>query len=557
MKKEKQLATTVKKNLSSVLTLVSLSCFLASPLIKNELIVFGMRSVGLISGLIALSRKTPEEESYLESEEERLAQKEKELNDRYLSETLELEEWVKSEELRLTTEANRLIEIEKEHAAQLIDNTYAEMEMLEAKIQELQERLHCYQLPRMPHGTSRVEVVAGRLVEFFYQHGILADYQDSWTENEYDLIRVKPRSGAKEQFIKLADELQLELQLDRVPTISIVQGNIQIKVDTRCIDTRVKTDLPKIIEPSEDYLKIAVSKAPSFRINGESGSGKSTLAMNLIATMREELGGCDVTLIDPKYPLSEWDFTPRYKGIEEAFDGLQDAADLVESRLKLARNDKESGKAIRSFKAALYVIDEIDWVITHYGADAANLLRVTLKVGRALNVMILYIGQTPLCSRLKMNRDDFRHSANFYIGENIPAGTDEVVHSTSLKNELESQYTLRQEGNNKFFCLVKYPGKSAFLASLPKPFNQPNSVTVDNVTQSKLEEMEVNFSSSQVKELFTTVNSDKSFNKAEIAKKALQDGVSKSTIIKELWNMPGRQYAEGLALWAHLGLVES
>lgn len=518
--------------------------------------VFGMRSLGLTSGLIALSRKTPEEESYLESEEQRLEQKEKELNDRYLAETLELEEWVKSEETRLASEANRLVEIEKEHAAQLVDDAHAEIEMLEGRNKELQERLLCYQLPKMPHGTSRVEVIAGRIVEFFYQQGILADYVDSWTENEYDLVRVKPRSGAREQFAKLTEELQLELQLDRVPTITLVQGTVQIKVDTRCIDTRVQTEQPKIIEPSEDYLTIAVIKAPSFRINGESGSGKSTLAMNLIATMREELGGCEVTLVDPKYPLSEWDFTPRYKGIEEAFDGLQDAADLVEARLKLARDDKESGKAIRSFKPALYVIDEIDWVITHYGVDAANLLRVTLKVGRALNVMLLYIGQTPLCSRLKMNRDDFRHSANFYIGENIPSGIDEVVHSTSLKQELESQYTLRQEGDNKFFCLVKYPGKSAFIASLPKPFIQSNSETDKVVTASNSERIEVNHGYFEVTPQVTTVTSSKIPSKADIAQKALEEGLSKSTIIKELWGMPGKHYTEGLALWKQLGLSD-
>lgn len=553
---KKQITIVAKKNFTSALTVLSLSCFLASPLIKNELIVFGMRSLGLTSGLVALSRKTPEEECYLQTEEKRLEEKEKELNDRYLAETQELEEWVKSEELRLTAEANRLVEIEREHAAQLIDDAHSEIELFESKCKELQERLLCYQLPKMPHGTSRVEVIAGRIVEFFYQQGILADYVDSWTENEYDLVRVKPRSGAREQFAKLSEELQLELQLDRTPTITIVQGSVQIKVDTRCVDTRVKTDEPKVTEPSENYLTVAVSKAPSFRINGESGSGKSTLANNLIEVMKVELGGCDVTLIDPKYPLSGWEITPRYKGIEEAFDGLKDAADLVESRLKLARDDKESGRAIRTFKPALYVVDEIDWVISHFGVDATNALRVTLKVGRALNVMILYIGQTPLCSRLKMNRDDFRHSANFYIGENVPAGIDEVVHSSSLRHELESQYTLRQEGNNKFFCLVKYPGKSAFIASLPKPFIQPNLETDKVVTSSNSEQMEVNHGYFGVTTEVTPVTSSKSLSKADIAQKALQDGVNKSTIIKELWGMAGKHYTEGLALWTQLGLSE-
>ena len=519
----------MKRKLNTTLTLsgIALTAFLASPLVRNDILSFSMRATGFVAGAVALTRKTEDEESYIEAETKRLERERDEMAQRYLADTEALEQWVDAEKERLTTEANQLVEQGKEEAMRAVDEVLAELEMMEAQKQELQERLHCYQLPKMPHSTSRIEVVAGRIVEFYYQQGILADYVDSWTENEYDLVRVKPRSGAKEQFTKLADELQLQLELERTPTITIAQGSIQIKLDTRTLDTRVKTDEPKVKEAPTNYLAEAVSKAPSFRINGESGSGKSTLAMNLIATMRDELGGCDVTLIDPKYPLSEWDFTPRYKGIEEAYDGLQDAADLVESRLKLAREDKESGRALRSFKPALYVVDEIDWVITHYGADAANLLRVTLKVGRALNVMILYIGQTPLCSRLKMNRDDFRHSANFYLGENVPAGIDEVVHSSALKSELETQYTLRQEGDNKYFCLVKYPGKSAFIASLPKPFIQPN-----------IELQESGTTSSQ----------------RVLAVTALEAGKSKTHIIKEIWGMSGRTYAEGVALWDTMGL---
>lgn len=538
-----------KLNTNTTLTGIALAALLSSPLVRLDVLSLVVRSTGFLAGCVALTRKTEDEQSYIERETERLERERAELNQKYLADTEQLEQWVDSQQERLAAEANLLVVQGKEDAMRAVDEVLAELETTEALNRELRERLHCYQLPKMPSGTSRVEVIAGRIVDFFYQQGILADYVDSWTENEYDLVRVKPRSGAKEQFAKLADELQLELRLDRVPTITIVQGTVQIKVDTRCIDTRVTVDSPKVLEPTEDYLKVAVSKAPSFRINGESGSGKSTLAMNLIATMRDELGGCDVTLIDPKYPLSEWDITPKYKGIDEAFDGLQEAADLVESRLKLAREDKEADKPIRAFKPALYVIDEIDWVITHYGIDAANVLRTTLKVGRALNVMILYIGQTPLCSRLKMNRDDFRHSANFYLGENVPAGIDEVVHSSSLRSELESQYTLRQESDNKYFCLVKYPGKSAFIASLPKPFIQPNIEEVKNVNPCKSEHMEVKTVSDGFPEVSRDIYSLVQPNKRDLAIKGLADGLSKSQIITDLWGMKGREYAEGKTLW--------
>lgn len=538
-----------KLNTTASLTVIALGALVLSPLVRNDIIAFTMRSTGFVAGAVAVSRKTDDEVSYIEAETKRLELEREEMTKRYLAETEQLEAWVDAEKERLTLEANNLVLQGKEEAIKVVDDVLAELEMVTAHNQELQERLLCYQLPKMPHGTSRVEVIAGRIIEFYYQQGILADYVDSWTENEYDLIRIKPRSGAKEQFHKLADELQLELRLDRSPVVSLVQGSVQIKVDTRCIDTRIKTDEPKVIEAPTNYLEIAVKAAPSFRINGESGSGKSTLAMNLIATMRNELGGCDVTLIDPKYPLSEWDFIPKYRGIDEAYAGLEEAAQLVETRLKLAREDKENGKELRNFKPALYVVDEIDWVINHYGVDAANLLRTTLKVGRALKVMILYLGQTPLCSRLKMNRDDFRHSANFYLGENVPAGIDEVVHSSALKHDLESQYTLRQESDNKYFALVKYPGKSAFIASLPKPFIQPNIATAEMGTSRNSEIKMVPVSSEAVPDEVTASSGQISASLRDIATSALKDGHSKAHIIKELWEMKGRRYVEGQALW--------
>jgi nucleoside-triphosphatase THEP1 len=490
------------------------------------------------------------------AETNRLEQERDAMNAQYLADTEQLEQWVETEKERLANDANRAVEQGREEAIVAIDEVLSEMEVIASQNAELREKLQCYQLPTLPTGTSRVEVVAGRIVDFFYQKGIVADYVDSWTEHEYDLIRVKPRSGAKEQFKKLADELQLELRLDRLPTISITQGSIQIKVDSRGIDTRVKIEETTAPEPQADYLIRAVSSSASFRINGESGSGKSTLAMNLIEAMRNELGGCDVTLIDPKYPLSEWDFTPRYKGIEDAFAGLKEASSLVETRLQLAREDKETGKVIRAFKPALFVIDEIDWVVTHYGIEAANELRTTLKVGRALNVMLLYIGQTPLCSRLKMNRDDFRHSTNFYLGENIPAGIEEVVHSSALKSELESQYTLRQQGSNKYFCLIKQPGRSAFLANLPKPLNIGISESENYGTGRNWKQMEEFCGSEEVPDWVPPVTSAKYVNMVEIAVKAAAEGLSKTYIIKSVWGLTGRKYVEGLELWDVLGLSE-
>jgi hypothetical protein len=140
------------------------------------------------------------------------------------------------------------------------------------------------------------------------------------------------------------------------------------------------------------------------------------------------------------------------------------------------------------------------------------------------------------------------------LGENVPAGIDEVVHSSALKSELEAQYTLRQESDNKYFCLVKYPGKSAFIASLPKPFISPNPELPKTVTSSNSEQMEVNVGYQEVTPEVTKSSSELMPNKRDIAVKALADGLGKAHIIKELWGMKGKYYLEGAALWDTMGL---
>lgn len=544
-----------------LLALLAATTLLTSPLIPNPSVKLFTRALALTAAVAGLSLRTPEEQGHIDSEMARLAKMQEELTERYLADTASLEEWVKAEQERLGVEANAIVEVAAAESKLIVEELLGEIEQLQSYNQELMERVQLYQMPKRARGTSRLEVISNRCIDFYYERGIMTDYVDSWTDNEFDLIRIKPRSGGKEQLEKLVEELQLELSLDVKPTFSIVQGTCQIRLDTRGIDTRPSNSKPKITEPHFDFLKAAVGSAPSFRINGESGSGKSTLANNLIAAMQQELGGCDVTLVDPKYPLSEWDIPARYKGIDEAYDGLKEAADLVESRLKLAREDKENGRPIRKFKPFLFVIDEIDWIISHFGKEATEQLLITLKVGRALNVMILYIGQTPLCSRLKLNKDDFRHSASFFLGENIPAGIGEVVLDGALKNELEAQYTLRQDSDNKYFCMVKYPGKKPFIASMPEPTYLKNQPKIDlpKTGSSSYPELSGDNETSRdfpvdFPRLPTTSQEKRTISQTDIALESLKAGQSKTYIIEVVWGYKGKRYVEGKALWEQLGL---
>jgi hypothetical protein len=538
-----------RKYLGVLLPVITVGCLLSTPmLVNNSGLLLVTRLVGVIAGTATLLRKTDDDISWFAEEQARLNEQRDELSKRYIADTEILEGWVSDESLRLAKEANeRILSIEQE-AESLVGQAMSEAELWQSKYLEVLQQLEGYLLPKRPKGVSRVEVVSCRIIDFYYGHGFIIDYEDSWTENEFDLVRVKPRTGGREPLAKLSDELQIELKLAVAPSFSISQGCIQIRLETTAIDTRVQTGKPTVTEPKTGFLADIMSSISSFRVNGESGSGKSTFVRYLISLMDGEQ-----KLIDPKYPMSEWDISPSYKGIEEAFDGLSEAAELVETRLKQARDDKDNGRAIRKFKPMTFIIDEIDWVVTHYGQEAANQLRVTLKVGRALNVRILYIGQTPLASRLKMNRDDFRHSASFFLGENIPAAIEEVVQSSSLKSELMSQYVLRQQQGLRFSMLVKVPGSQPYLASLPdiSVVTGQSLKTELEVTTSKTTELEVTGRNDAVTQ---TLQPDITDPRVQQALTALTSGTVKSDIIKDIWHFKGRSYSQGLLLWNDLGL---
>lgn len=265
-----------------------------------------------------------------------------------------------------------------------------------------------------------------------------------------------------------------------------IKREMELYSDYRLIDRELRLSHPfapaiaptatesgelQIKEPPKEWFKNLILKSYHYRVNGETGSGKSTLAENLISLAQKSLGeGTEVILNDPKYPLSEWAMEPMFKGIGEALAGLELVATTIENRLSEARKIKDSGGTIPKFSPILFVVDEIDWIVSEYGKDATKLLKVGLKVGRALNVKILYLGQSPLCTDLGMRKNDFRNSANFYLGENIPPSIDkEACHTLTEKRFWAEQYTARVARGDDYLALIKPMGKPCFIATLPSP----------------------------------------------------------------------------------------
>lgn len=334
-------------------------------------------------------------------------------------------------------------------------------------------------LPQLSKGIGRVDVIANRIIDFFYARSLTLDYADGWQEAEYDLIRLTPRVGSKKDVEQCIDDLQLELKLNSAPSVDIVQGTLQFRLNTSNIKTELET-APKREKPTintGDWLREIATKIIHAKVDGETQSGKSTLVQNLATLFSDIHKKAEFISIDPKFPMSvidspnlqSWRRNPAFKGIETALDGLKDMAVCVERRLELLSEDVANGEPPRKFPKKVYVIDEIDWIMSRYGKEATNALQVGLKVGAALNVVVVYLGQSPRCSKLGMTKDDFRNTTNISLAQNIPDALNTYVYDEQDKKDLLSLYYRETNFGNVYIALVMPKGQKAFLGQMPKP----------------------------------------------------------------------------------------
>lgn len=380
---------------------------------------------------------------------------------------------------------------------QLTKDTFQEMHQLKQPI---------LPPPEIYEEQPKAALISERVLKFLYDKQIYVDYIDSYEEKGGISLLIKCKKGASE-FVETYNAIGKQLPAiaslapgcSSAPQYGIHQGNIRIDFDMSGMEhqTRSARARSKQIEEMPDHwLEEVIKYTYHFRVNGPTRAGKSTFVNNLIGLLKRLFGEeVEIILIDPKYPMSQWSLKPKYKGLEEAIRGLQAMADDVQTRLKLATEDADAGRPIRNFKKTLYILDEADTVAGEYNDPTppvaefleslqlttkkavAHLLKQGLKVGAALGVAVCYIGQSPLCSTLGMNKNDFNHSANFFLGENIP----QAINDIAMKHQqpyLLQQYRLRierymeakgtsEEKPYKYFALVKVPGESPFLATLP------------------------------------------------------------------------------------------
>lgn len=481
-----------------------------------------------------------------------LQQREQALRDREMAFAEQLEQRVLAEETRLK-------ELEAEMMANF-ERLWSEREQLYSALAN-KAMTDAYKLkqPDKTPGATHEELLADKVIDLLYRHGIIAKRPvvEPKPHNQFDLtftiLPIDPvlnhnRGADEPEYItNLVDAFKLiqTKLLDGIknvvngcaskPQAEMVYGGIKVAIDISGIDweaqaqERKRAKEPQIIESDPNWLLLVAETGNHFRITGPTDSGKSVLADNLVGALRAVFGTLRVTLADPKYPFTEWTtFEPNFKGADECLVGVGKLERLVDSRFIQARLDKDAGRPIREFPAELFALDEAEILMDEarlrddidppgrgqlsMQRNLARMLRKGLKLGRGLTrkkgkgLKVLYVAQSPLCSRLGLNRDDFDQSVNIFIGENIPRALDEELKgkvSAADKEFWLAQYHMRVARGDEYFCLIKMPGKRPFIATMPVP----GTYAVNEVNTSQLSEPEPAAGTIQEEEL-DTINLD-------------------------------------------------
>ena len=378
------------------------------------------------------------------------------------------------------------IEIQaRQWVADQLEPKNEEIAALQAENEGLKEQLAVATYPKIPRGIDRVCIYLKEVIPALYKLGFKLDYDHHDTNPNRDRVWFRPQNTFDIKELDKQSGLIQGLIGSKHPLSWrwIDKGLIELEVSTVGLETTPKTSKRKVVDrivEGEQWLIELVRKCFHFRITGENGSGKSEFFNNLFCVAKYLVfeGDLDLTLIDPKFPMSEWEiegeyFVPQYRSWETAVAGIEAMANLVNGRLEKAREnfDPRNWKASVSvgLTPSMWALDETDTTMSQYKKEIKDNLRVGLKVGRALKVMVAYMCQSPLPDDIGLRRPDLQASANIMLSSTAEIGLETLVITPQRKLELREEIAHLNEAGCKYFALVNYPGVDPFIAKLPKP----------------------------------------------------------------------------------------
>lgn len=252
-----------------------------------------------------------------------------------------------------------------------------------------------------------------------YVEKFVDDYQLGYWANKFEIVPLISKF-----FIKNSDNYENETQQSQ---------DEDIKFEGKPNVTEAKYNEPEISNKwlldivAKTTLPIEKRSHQHFKIDGGSQSGKSTLVSFLIYCISYKSQDIEMNLIDPKYPMSQWQFKPQFKGYEQVEKGIDTAIQELELRKQESTRQAENNQPLPQFKRYLLVVDEWDsiWgngkgygdVIDKKSAEKIkNKLSRILKESAAYNMTLILIGQSPLTMDIGFSRSSFSSATRIVLG---------------------------------------------------------------------------------------------------------------------------------------------
>ncbi|NEP16879.1 MAG: hypothetical protein F6J97_08225 [Leptolyngbya sp. SIO4C1] len=343
---------------------------------------------------------------------------------------------------------------------------------------------------RFRRNTDR-DVVGNKILDFFKSKGVLLEGED-WSErfNHVDYFLYPMPSTSVDQVKAQLEDLQIHLGVFSRPKAVIEDGFIKLTVQVG--------NQPKAVEiPSTPLTRVekSIDLANHLRIVGPSGSGKSTWLDNVIWLGLSLWPTANHTILDPKYPFTQWsNIKPDFKN-DECVTKIQEIGSEMAERFSEANQvadehgaDSEGfSRYLDGLSYELFVIDEAqdlyrrakkcDRTLGNRKNELANGVRDSLleclNVGRALKVKTYFITQSAKCSKINLNEDDFDNAVSIFLGASISYAL-----STELKDSYSSEklslvraeYVKRKELGQQYLGLISdLERDDLYLFELPRP----------------------------------------------------------------------------------------
>ena len=339
------------------------------------------------------------------------------------------------------------------------------------------------------NGSDKASIVGNKVLDYFLRNGITLDGERCETKLDSSILYLRPRGTTIKAVEAHLEAIYLYFELVSLPRISADSGCIRLVLQ----DATIK--LPaKIKEPPIQRFIDALQASNHIRLTAPTDSGKSSLLDNILGIYSDIYEGKQgLTLLDPKYPFTEWaGHKPDYKGFDECLGAMSLLQVKIEKRLSEAKALAEAGKEIPDYEAELFAIDELELLysdaLTADGEKKGDVTKALskaintgLKMGRGLTktkgkgIKVLYVTQSPLCTKIGQNKDAFDQSTSIYLGSNIPlvlqdSGELDGKITAAKRKAIEKEYNVRIAANQQYLMLVRLPnGGDVFLMQAPKP----------------------------------------------------------------------------------------